>query len=104
MVALCAQRTSIARPRAADASRGAVLISEAYVDAVAELVQFYGQNDEMHLPFNVFLAQVSAREAALFRQAVENVEDACGDRWPTLVLNNHDIARALRSLRCDGRG
>ena len=21
------------------------------------------------------------------------MEDACGDRWPTLVLNNHDIAR-----------
>ena len=36
---------------------GAVLISEAYVDAVADLVLFYGQDDEMHLPFNFFLAQ-----------------------------------------------
>jgi alpha-glucosidase len=73
---------------------GAVLISEAYVDAVADLVLFYGQDDEVHLPFNFFLAQVPALAAALFRQAVEDVEDACGDRWPTLVLNNHDIARA----------
>jgi alpha-glucosidase len=39
---------------------GAVLISEAYVDAVTDLVQFYGDaDDEMHLPFNFFLAQVS---------------------------------------------
>ena len=79
---------------------GAVLISEAYVDAVTELVRFYGHaDDEMHLPFNFFLAQVSARAAALFRQAVEDVEDACGDRWPTIVLSNHDITRA-----CDRYG
>ena len=77
----------------------AVLISEAYVDTVADLVCFYGNDDEMHLPFNFFLAQVPSREAALFKRAVEDVEQACGDRWPSLVLSNHDIARA-----CDRYG
>ena len=73
---------------------GAVLISEAYLDAVAELVRFYGDDDEMHLPFNFFLAQVPALRAAAFRRAVEEVEHACGHGGPTLVLSNHDIARA----------
>ena len=77
----------------------AVLISEAYLDAVADLVRFYGTGDEMHLPFNFFLAQVPARDAAAFRRAVEEVDAACGERWPTLVLSNHDIARA-----CDRYG
>ena len=80
-------------------SHDAVLISEAYVDAIEDLVQFYGQGDEMHLPFNFFLAQVPERDAAAFRQAIEAVERGCGERWPSLVLNNHDITRA-----CDRYG
>ena len=31
---------------------------------VDDLVRFYGEDDEMHLPFNFFLAQVRRREAA----------------------------------------
>ena len=77
----------------------AVLISEAYVGEVAELVRFYGHGDEMHLPFNFFLAQVPSRDAVAFRRAVEDVEQGCGERWPTWVLSNHDIARA-----CDRYG
>lgn len=71
-----------------------VLISEAYVEDVDDLVLFYGQNDEMHLPFNFFLAQVRARDAAQFRQVVDRVEQAFGDLWPSHVLSNHDIDRA----------
>jgi alpha-glucosidase len=77
----------------------ALLISEAYVDRVADLVCFYGEDNEMHLPFNFFLAQVPTLDAALFRRAVEEVEQGCGQRWPSLVLNNHDIARS-----CDRYG
>lgn len=80
-------------------SADALLVSEAYVDTVADLVRFYGDGDEIHLPFNFFLAQVPAREAALFRRAVEEVEQGFGGRWPSLVLSNHDIARA-----CDRYG
>jgi alpha-glucosidase len=72
----------------------ALLISEAYVDTVADLVCFYGDDDEMHLPFNFFIAQVPALDAAMFRRAVEDVEQGCGERWPSFVLNNHDIARS----------
>ena len=77
----------------------ALLVSEAYVDHVDDLVRFYGDGHEMHLPFNFFLAQVPTRDATLFRRATEDVEHACADRWPSLVLNNHDIARA-----CDRYG
>ena len=77
----------------------ALLISEAYVDRVADLVCFYGEENEMHLPFNFFLAQVPRLDAARFRRAVEEVEQGCGSRWPSLVLNNHDIARS-----CDRYG
>src|SRR6059058_2985104 len=42
-------------------ARDVVLISEAYVDEIDELVRFYGDNDdEMHLPFNFFLTQAPA--------------------------------------------
>ena len=72
-----------------------VLISEAYVEQPEELVRFYGEaDDEVHLPFNFFLAQVAALDAGAFRRTVESVFDACGPRWPSLVLSNHDIERA----------
>ena len=74
---------------------GAVLISEAYLDDVADLVRFYGDEDEMHLPFNFFLAQVASRDAGAFRRAIDDVEGACGQHWPTLVLSNHDVTRAV---------
>ena len=80
--------------------RDAVLISEAYLDSVDELVPFYGRNgdDGMHLPFNFFLAQVPSLDAPLFRRAVEDVETACRGRWPSLVLSNHDVRRACDRL------
>lgn len=73
-----------------------VLISEAYVDTVVELVRFYGKDggDEMHLPFNFFLAQVASLDASAFRRAVDEIEAALGGRWPSQVLSNHDIDRA----------
>jgi alpha-glucosidase len=65
-------------------------------------VCFYGDGDEMHLPFNFFLAQVPRRDAGAFRQAVDEVEHACGAHWPTLVLSNHDVARACDRYAGDG--
>jgi alpha-glucosidase len=74
--------------------RDAILISEAYVGSAEQLTAFYGADDEMHLPFNFFLAQVPGRDADAMRDAVEKVERACDGRWPSLVLSNHDIDRA----------
>lgn len=71
------------------------LISEAYLDDPEELASFYGKDDEVHLPFNFFLAQVPSLDAGAFRAAVEEVEAACAEsHWPSLVLSNHDIERA----------
>jgi glycosidase len=60
----------------------ALLISEAYVSSADELTAFDGGGDEMHLPFNFFLAQVPHRDAAAVRDVVERVERACNGRWP----------------------
>jgi alpha-glucosidase len=82
-------------------SVSALLISEAYVDTVGELVRFYGNGAEMHLPFNFFLAQVPALNAAAFARAVDDFEAACGSLWPSLVLSNHDIDRACDRYATD---
>jgi alpha-glucosidase len=58
----------------------AVLISEAYVDRVEDLVCFYGCGDEMHLPFNFFLAQVPARSGAWSKRSSAPSARA-GRRW-----------------------
>ena len=66
----------------------------AYVGSADELTAFYGGGDEIHLPFNFFLAQVPRRDAAALRDVVERVERACNGRWPSNVFSNHDIDRA----------
>jgi alpha-glucosidase len=76
----------------------AVLISEAYLESPFDLASFYGDGDEMQLPFNFFLAQVPALDARAFRAAIDAVERACAGRWPSLVLSNHDIDRACDRL------
>jgi alpha-glucosidase len=83
---------------------GAVLISEAYPDTPQELARFYGDGDEMHLPFNFFVAEVPALDAAAFTAAMEAVTLATGEAWPSLVLSNHDIARACDRLAGGGDG
>lgn len=83
------------------ASAEVVLISEAYVESVDDLVRFYGNGDEMQLPFNFFLAQVPALDADAFRRAADEVDHACGARWPSLVLSNHDIDRACDRYAAD---
>jgi alpha-glucosidase len=87
-------RRSVARH-----SADALLISEAYADSVEELIAFYGNGDEMHLPFNFFLAEAQARDASVFRRTVAAVEDACAGRWPSNVLGNHDIERVCDRFR-----
>jgi len=81
---------------------GTLLISEAYVETLADLVAFHGDpggRDEMQLPFNFFLAQAESRQAPHLREIVEAIEHAYGDRWPSLVLSNHDIERACDRFR-----
>jgi alpha-glucosidase len=82
------------RAAVAQWSPEAVLISEAYVNTLPELMRFYGADDEVHLPFNFFLAQVPRRDAELFRRVVDDIENECQGRWPTIVFSNHDIDRA----------
>ena len=74
---------------------GRLLISEAYVPTMNDLLAYYGPSDnEVQLPFNFFFTRVPKLDAKLFRAEVEKAEKALGSRWTTWVLSNHDMARA----------
>ncbi|NDJ78695.1 MAG: DUF3459 domain-containing protein [Chloroflexi bacterium] len=69
-----------------------VLIGEIYLP-VERLVQYYGQNDEAHLPYNFQLVLLPWR-APTIRAAVEQYEATLPARaWPNWVLGNHDQPR-----------
>ncbi|HSG79782.1 MAG TPA: alpha-amylase family glycosyl hydrolase, partial [Acidimicrobiia bacterium] len=54
---------------------------------------YYGDGDELHMPFN-FTLMHEPWDAAAYRRAVEAVEAVVPDRsWPNYVLGNHDVTR-----------
>jgi glycosidase len=54
---------------------------------------YYGQGDELHMPFN-FSLMLLPWEAAAYRRAVEAIESVVpGHSWPNYVLGNHDVTR-----------
>jgi glycosidase len=56
-------------------------------------VRYYGDNDELHLPFNFRLMEQPWNAAAI-RASVEALESASPPRaWPTYVLGSHDAPR-----------
>lgn len=54
---------------------------------------YLGDNDALHMTFD-FTLLYQKWDAASFATAMRNWMKACGDRWPTLVLNNHDQDRS----------
>lgn len=76
-----------------------LLIGEAYVPQTAELMKYYGaNNNELQLPFNFFLVMGKVRttlDAREFRRVINESEKALRGRWTTYVLSNHDIPRAF---------
>ena len=72
-----------------------LLIGEVWVESPQKLNAFYGTNgDELQLPFNFFLSSVQSLSATEFREAIQAVDTALGDRPTTVVLSNHDLIRA----------
>lgn len=56
-------------------------------------VRYYGDDDELHLPFNFRLMEQSW-DAVSIRESVEALEAALPDQaWPTYVLGSHDAPR-----------
>lgn len=72
-----------------------VLIGEIWVKTFADLVKYYGSdNNEVQLPFNFFVTRIPKLNAAAFREVVGDTEQALDGHWTTYVLSNHDIERA----------
>lgn len=74
-----------------------VMIGEIY-EPVDVLAQYYGQDDECHLPFNFHLIMQPWRARAV-RKHVEKYEAALPpSAWPNYVLGNHDQHRIATRL------
>ncbi len=72
-----------------------VIIGETYPDTIAELLPFYGaNNDGYHMPFNFFLLKQNKLNAAAFRRVIEETETVVKGRPMNYVLSNHDNPRA----------
>jgi len=69
-----------------------VMVGEIYLP-IRDLVQYYGDDDECHLPFNFSLIRTKWG-ASTIRDAIVNYEDALpAGAWPNWVLGNHDNHR-----------
>jgi alpha-glucosidase len=76
-----------------------ILIGETWIDDLAELMTFYGQDDELHMAFNfpflfsplTELEDVAARTEAVLPEHA----------WPIWTLSNHDVVRFATRM-CDG--
>ena len=80
--------------RLLDESGERVSIGEVYLLDPAQVVEYYGRDDELHLCFN--FAPLHARwNATAWRHQIEQSEAALGPvaAWPTWVLSNHDNPR-----------
>jgi len=71
----------------------AVLIGETWTADVAELNQYYGEdNNELQLPMDFLFTTVNKLSPPDFRRQIAEVNKASG--WPTFVISNHDIVRS----------
>jgi len=69
-----------------------VLIGEAYLP-YKELLKYYGNDDECHMPFNFHLLEVKWKASAI-KKKINDYEKTLSEKyWPSYVLGNHDQKR-----------
>ena len=80
--------------RVLDMYRDRMAVGEVTTDSLARLVRYYGEDDELHMPFNFhFLGQ--PWDPDRFREVVERWERILpAHAWPDYTLSNHDRPRA----------
>ncbi|MFN2426046.1 MAG: alpha-amylase family glycosyl hydrolase [Candidatus Binatia bacterium] len=69
-------------------------VGEVFLLETAQIAEYYGRGDELHLCFN-FLPLFTPFDAAAWREQVERIERELAplEAWPTWVLSNHDNQR-----------
>jgi len=78
----------------------ATSVGEVLVDFTGDprlAASYLGQNDELHMAFDFTLLYQKWDPAAIAR-TLRAWYQACGNNWPTLVLNNHDQDRSYTRL------
>ena len=68
-------------------------VGEIHIFDWDEWARYYGDGDELHMPFNFSLLW-AGWDASTVRRRIESVESAVPDHgWPNYVLGNHDEQR-----------
>ena len=81
-----------------------MMVGEVFLLDPAEMVRFYGDNDELHLSFN-FAPLFTRWRADRWRTRVTEAETLVTPEvgWPTWVLSNHDTVRHADRYGTEGR-
>lgn len=80
-----------------------LLIGETYLP-VDRLMRYYGDNDEVHLPFNFGLITEPFTASAI-REYIRSYLDALpAGAWPNWVIGNHDNGRIAAGERAGSQG
>ncbi|HLU77488.1 MAG TPA: alpha-amylase family glycosyl hydrolase, partial [Burkholderiales bacterium] len=74
--------------------RDTLLVGEVNIRDTRAVVEYYGDDDEVHMSFN-FLPIILPWEAKVFRDCICEIESIYtpAKAWPTWVLSNHDRVR-----------
>lgn len=78
----------------------ATSVGEVLVDFTGDpalAASYLGNDDELHMTFDFTLLYQKWDPVAIAR-TLRTWNEACGDNWPTLVLNNHDQDRSYTRL------
>ena len=81
-----------------EAVRPRYSVGEIHIFDWKEWAGYYGQLDELHMPFN-FSLMLSPFEAKVIRGVVDALEAAIPQgAWPNYVMNNHDTPRIVSRI------
>ncbi|HBM17119.1 MAG TPA: alpha-amylase [Lentisphaeria bacterium] len=80
-----------------DKYKDRVLIGETYLPYKG-LLEFYGNNDECHLPFNFHLLGVKWKAPAIKKKVNDYEKILPENCWPSYVLGNHDQKRIATKI------
>ncbi len=85
-----------------DKYKNRVLIGETYLP-YEELLEYYGDNDECHMPFNFHLLGVKWKASAVKKKVNDYEKILPEGYWPSYVLGNHDQKRIASKLGNDNQ-